>query len=159
MPGLAASLCGTPERGETNLPAGFQMTIGADLGEVAKVNAAFGGFAETHALPPAIRRTMNIVLDELLTNTVSYGLAGRAGGEVKIDAELLPDRLIVTLTDNGKAFNPLGMAAPDVTLSIEARPIGGLGILFVRQMLDDLKYHRRGDNNVLVLTKLLAEEV
>lgn len=157
MPALAASLCGTPRSGETNLPAGFQMTIGADLGEVAKVNAVFGGFAEAHALPVAFRRSINVVLDELLTNTVSYGLAGREGGNVVINVELQPDRLIVTLTDNGKAFNPLGKAAPDVTLSIEARPIGGLGILFVRQMLDDLTYHRRNDHNVLVLTKLLAE--
>lgn len=132
------------------------MTIGADLGEVAKVNSAFGDFAEAHGLSAAIRRSMNVVLDELLTNTVSHGLAGRAGGELTVDADLQPDRLTVTLTDNGKAFNPLGSAAPDVTLSIDARPIGGLGILFVRQMLDDLKYHRRDDHNVLVLTKLIA---
>lgn len=137
------------------MPAGFRISIGADRREVARVITTFGEFAEAHALPVAIRRSMNVVLDELVTNTVSYGLERREGGEVTIDAELHPDRLIVTLTDNGRAFNPLGKAAPDVTLSIEARPIGGLGILFVRQMVDELKYHRRGDHNVLVLTKLL----
>lgn len=132
------------------------MSIGADQDEVAKVNATLADFADAHALPAAIRRSMNVVLDELLTNTVSYGLAERAGGKVTIDVELQPDRLTVTLTDNGKPFDQFGRAAPDTTLSVEERPIGGLGIHLVRQLVDEVSYHRRGDSNVVVLVKLLA---
>ncbi len=132
------------------------MSIGADCGEVATVNAAFGDFADAHALPTAIRRSMNVVLDELLTNTVSYGLAGREDGKVTIDVELRPDRLTVTLVDNGQPFDPFGRAAPDTTLSVQERPIGGLGIHLVRQLVDEVSYHRRGDSNVVVLAKGLA---
>lgn len=135
---------------------GFRMSIGTDRREVAKVNAAFADFAEAQALPAAVWRSVNVVLDELLINTVSYGFADRAGGEVTIDVEVQDGLLTVTLSDNGKPFDPLRRDAPDTTLSVEARPIGGLGIHLVRQMVDDVSYRRQGDRNVVVLTKRLA---
>ena len=66
---------------------GFRITIGADPGQVARVNAAFAEFADAHAVPVSVRRSMNVVLDELLTNTLSYGFAGRESGEVTVDVE------------------------------------------------------------------------
>jgi serine/threonine-protein kinase RsbW len=134
------------------------MTIGAELGEVARVHAAVAEFADAHALPASVRRDVNVVLDELLTNTIRYGFAGRDGGEVTIDVELRPDRLSVTLTDDGTPFDPFGMAAtpPDTALPVEERPIGGLGIHLVRRMMDEVSYYRRTDRNVVVLSKLLT---
>lgn len=134
----------------------FRMTIGADLREVARAGAAFAGFADAHALPVSVRRSVNVALDELLTNTIRYGFAGRAGGEVTIEAELFPDRLTVTLTDDGAPFDPLGVATPDTALPVEQRKIGGLGIHLVREMMDEVSYHRRADRNVVVLEKNLG---
>lgn len=134
----------------------FRMTIGTDLGQVAGVSAAFAEFADAHAVPAAIRRSVSVALDELLNNTIAYGFAGRRGCEVSIDVELRTDRLCVTLTDNGKPFNPLDMGAPDTAFSVEERQIGGLGIHLARRMMDDVAYHRRADRNVVSLTKLLA---
>lgn len=134
---------------------GFRLTIGADPGEVARVHAAFAEFAGSHALPPAIRRSVNVVLDELLNNIISHGFARRARGEVTIEVELGTDRLSVTLTDDGEAFNPFDMAAPDTSLSVETRPVGGLGIHLARRMMDEVGYHRRADRNVVVLAKRL----
>jgi anti-sigma regulatory factor (Ser/Thr protein kinase) len=135
---------------------GFRMTIGADLGEVAGVNAAFSGFADAHGLPASIRRSVNVALDELLTNTISYGFAGRGGGQVTIEAELGADRLSVTVTDDGRPFDPLGVASPDTALPVEQRKIGGLGLHLVRRLMDDVSYERRADRNVVVLAKRLA---
>ncbi len=134
---------------------GFRMSVGADRNEVTRVNAAFGEFAEAHALPVAIRRSMNVAIDELLTNAISYGLAEGGGGEVTVDVELLPDRLTVTLIDDGKPFDPFGKAVPDTALPMEERPIGGLGIHLVRQLMDEVSYQRRGDRNVVSVAKLL----
>lgn len=132
------------------------MSIGAEDGGVAKVNKTFVDFADTHALPKTVRRSLIVVLDELLSNTIKYGLSGVEGGWITVEAELQPDRLLLTLIDNGKPFNPLGSAVPDVTLSVEERPIGSLGIHLVRQLMDEVNYQRRDDNNVVVLAKLLA---
>lgn len=137
---------------------GFRMTIGADRSEIARVNAAFAEFADAHALPASVRRSMNVVLDELLTNTSVYGFAGRegGGGEVTVEAELRTDRVCVTLTDDGRPFDPFGVGAPDTALPVEERQIGGFGIHLVRRMMDEVSYHRRADRNVVVLTKLLT---
>jgi serine/threonine-protein kinase RsbW len=134
----------------------FRMTIGADRGEVARVNAAFAEFADVHALPASVRRSVNVVLDELLTNTIVYGFAGRAGGEATVEVELRPDRVSVTLTDDGRPFNPFGTAAPDAALPAEERRIGGLGIHLVRGLMDEVSYQRRADRNVVALAKLLS---
>ena len=132
------------------------MTIGADLGQVARVGAALAEFADAHGVPVAVRRSVNVVLDELLTNTLSYGFSGRESGEVTIDVELGADRLSVTLSDDGRPFDPFGVDAPDTAPSVEERRIGGLGIHLVRRMMDEVSYHRRADRNVVTLTKLLS---
>jgi anti-anti-sigma factor len=138
---------------------GFRMTIGADGSEIARVNVAFAEFADAHGLPASVRRSMHVALDELLTNTCEYGFAGqegrRGGGEVTVEAELSTDRVSVTLTDDGRPFDPFGVSAPDTALPVEERRIGGLGIHLVRRMMDEVSYHRRADRNIVVLTKLL----
>lgn len=135
----------------------LRMTIGADPGEVAKVNAAFAAFAEAHAVPAGVRRSLHVVLDELLYNAIVYGLAGREGkgGEVAVEVELRADRVCVTLTDDGPPFDPFGQAAPDTALPVAERRIGGLGIHLVRRMMDEVSYERRGDRNVVVVAKRL----
>lgn len=142
---------------ESGMPSSFRKSIGADLGGVARVNAAFADFANAHGVSAAVRRGMSVALDELLTNTVSYGLPDD-GGEVTVDVELHPDRLTVTVSDNGTPFDPLGRSAPDTTLPVKERPIGGLGIHLVRRLVEDVSYQRRFDRNVVVLTKRLVGE-
>lgn len=133
----------------------FRMTVGADLGEIARVNAAFARFAELRALPPSARRSLQIALDDLLSNTIQYGFAGRAAGEGKATVEVKADtdRVTLTLTDDGRPFDPLALAAPDASLPLEERRIGGWGIHLVRELMDEVSYERRGDRNVVVLTK------
>jgi serine/threonine-protein kinase RsbW len=131
------------------------MTIGSDRGAVARVLAAFAEFADAQGLPAPVRRSVNVALDELLTNTLAYGFAGREGGELTVEVERRPDRVSVTLTDDGRPFDPFGIAAPDTARPVEERRIGGLGIHLVRRMMDEVSYHRRADRNVVVLAKRL----
>lgn len=143
---------------EDEMRPGFRMTIGADRGEIAGVTAAFAEFADAHALAAPVRRSVQVALDELLSNIVSYGFAGRDGGEATVEVALDRDRLCVTVTDDGRPFDPLDMAAPDTALSTQARRIGGLGIHLVRSIMDEVSYHRRADRNVVVLTKRLTPD-
>ena len=134
----------------------FRMTIGALPGEVARANAAFEEFAEAHALPAAVRRSMHVALDELLKNTIEYGFTGRNGGELTVAVELGTDRVTLTLTDDGAPFDPFAVADPDTSLAVDARRIGGLGIYLVRKMMDEVSYERRADRNIVVLEKHLG---
>ena len=134
---------------------GMQLTIEPDRGAVARANAAFTAFAEANAVPAGVRRSLNVALDELLQNMIAHGFVGRQGGAVTIAVELGSDRLTVTLSDDGRPFDPLGTATPDTTGSVEERPVGGLGIHLVRQLMDEVRYQRSADRNVVTLVKRL----
>lgn len=135
---------------------GFRMSVGAHAGGVGEVSAAFTGFADRHALPTAVRRSISVALDELVANALSHGLAGRDAGQMTVEVELDQERLTVILTDDGPPFDPFGQAAPYTTLSVEERPIGGLGIHLVRRLVDEVSYQRRDGCNVVVLVKKLV---
>ena len=151
---MAAPPSGVPE---DEMRPGFRLTISADRGEIPRVSAAFAEFADTHALSAPVQRSVQVALDEMLSNTIMHGFAGREGGEVTVEVVLDTARVCVTLTDDGQPFDPLEMPAPDTTLTTQERRIGGLGIHLVRHMMDEVTYHRRADRNVLVLAKRLTE--
>jgi anti-sigma regulatory factor (Ser/Thr protein kinase) len=137
---------------------GLRIGIGAEtLWDGAdRVGAKFAEFAEAQGLPAAIRRGVSVALDELLANTIAYGGAAR----IVVDVTLHPNRLSVMLIDDGKPFDPFGQEAPPASLPgtalpLEERKIGGEGIHLVRRMMDDVRYERRADRNVVVLTKRL----
>ena len=77
-------------------------------------------------------------------------------GFVSVEMELDGKCVNVRITDDGPQFDPFQQAAPDTTLSIEDRSIGGLGIHLVRELMDDVSYERRNGNNVVTLVKRLA---
>lgn len=133
----------------------FQMSVGAHPGGVGEVNAAFAEFAEEHAMPEPVRRSVSVALDELLANAHSHARTGRDPCSVTVEVALDQDRVTVILTDDGTPFDPFGQDAPDTTLSVEERPIGGLGIHLVGQLMDQVSYQRREGHNVVVLVKQL----
>ncbi len=61
----------------------------------------------------------------------------------------------MTVADDGKPFNPFLLAAPDTGQSVEEREVGGLGVHLVRNVMDEVSYHRRTDRNVVILIKHL----
>lgn len=135
---------------------GFRMSVGARPGAAGEVSAAFDKLAEEHALPADVRRSVNVALDELLANALSHGQKGRDPCSVTVDVELDQERVTVVITDDGAPFDPFGRDAPDTALPVEERPIGGLGIHLVRELMDQVSYQRRDDQNVVVLVKQLV---
>jgi len=134
------------------------LSVGLDLAEIDRVNAAFAEFAQAHDLPTKIRRSMSFVFDELLNNAISYGFKGRDSGEITVDVALAGDRLSVTITDDGKEFDPFRVEPPDTLLTTQERKIGGLGIYLVREAMDEFRYQRLSDRNVVTLAKTLTDE-
>ena len=96
---------------------------------------------------------MEICIDEIFTNIVSYGFKGREPGQVEVVVNRSPKSITVVFIDNGDPFNPLENADPDVTLSADERGIGGLGIFIVKQVMDEVGYDRVKDKNILRIRK------
>ena len=101
---------------------------------------------------------MHLVIDELLTNIISYAYPDDEHHEIGIKIELSANRLKVSMVDDGIPFNPLGLETPDTELSLEEREIGGLGIHIVRKMMDKVSYRRRIDKNVITAVEFLNKE-
>lgn len=115
-------------------------------------------FLQTHGqecgLEQALLSKFELVCEELFVNVVTHG-SGPAGPEpsfalhLEVDAE----RVSMTLEDDGLAFNPLEHEVQDLDASLEDRQIGGLGIHFVRELMDDVRYERVGRINRVTLIK------
>jgi anti-sigma regulatory factor (Ser/Thr protein kinase) len=111
----------------------------------------------------AVTWPMEVSLDEVLANVVRHGLVGR-GDEARVELELHlepgdPPRCEVRVEDDGPEFDPLGAAAPDTSLGVDERPIGGLGIELVRRLMDEVHYERReGRNRLRLVRRLVAME-
>lgn len=96
---------------------------------------------------------INIAIDEIYSNIVKFSGATRVTLIVEVRKATLTARL--TFIDNGKPYDPIQQADPDVTLSAEEREIGGLGIFIVKKTMDSVSYRRNGENNELAITKTL----
>ena len=151
---VSTTYYGSPEGAETRT---LDLVLANRLEEIARAVDAFNEFAEAEEIEAPVRRSVNLVLDELLNNVVSYAFEDDADHEIEVNFELSRDRLSVTISDEGVPFNPFAGSPPDTGLSIEEREIGGLGIHLVRRMMDEVSYNRRTDCNVVILVKYLDE--
>ncbi len=134
-------------------------TLRNELGEISGLAGRIEAFGEEGNLSVRHIYQLNLVLDELLTNIISYGYHDELPHDISLQLRAEPGRLTAVLTDDGKPFNPLE-EAPVAILdgSIEERPIGGLGIHFMRILMDEVAYQRTNGHNQLTLIKHLGEE-
>jgi serine/threonine-protein kinase RsbW len=107
-------------------------------------------------LPATDASTFELALEEVFMNVVSHGSPEGAVPWVEVSLTLLEDGLTMTVEDNGPQFDPTTLPPPDVTASLSERPVGGLGVFLVQQMMDAITYHRIGACNRLRMTKYIA---
>jgi serine/threonine-protein kinase RsbW len=125
---------------------------GSELPRVAGLLDRLG--AERHVAPEVVA-DMQVALDEVLTNITEYAYTDDAEHKIHIRFEVLDNVLEVVIEDDGVPFNPLAIPAPDVGMPLRKRRVGGVGIHFVRNLMDEVVYYRAGERNRLVLTKRL----
>jgi serine/threonine-protein kinase RsbW len=112
-------------------------------------------FAERHALAPAVRRDLHLAVDECVNNIVRHAQPRHPA--VTVDMTVAAGTLQIRIVDDGEAFDPKSRPAPDTTLSLAERPVGGLGIYLVRQLMTDVQYRRvRGRNHLTLRRRLDA---
>jgi serine/threonine-protein kinase RsbW len=107
-------------------------------------------------LPPAQSLAFEIALEEIFMNVVTHGTSPGGEGRVEVCVALAEDNLTLAVEDEGPPFDPLTVPAPDTGARLEERHLGGLGVYFVRQLMDAVSYTRVGSRNQLRMTKHLA---
>lgn len=112
-------------------------------------------FSERHCLPPKVVFHLTLLLDELVTNIISYGYADYDEHPIDVTISIDGSKLSIRVEDDAAPFNILEAPEPelDVPLELREKPIGGMGIHLVKNMVHDITYVRENGKNVLLLKK------
>lgn len=130
----------------------LKLTVLTDREELNGITEAVESFAEGQEWSPDLLFRINLVLEELVLNIMDYGHDDNEH-EIIISLESDEDFITINIEDGGSAFDPLTDAPePDVEGPIESRAIGGLGVMLVREMMDEMKYRRENGRNYLTLS-------
>ena len=135
------------------LPQTQHLTLYNDVSQISRLPAFMDGVARMAGLEPSLKSRLNLALEEAVSNVILYAYPKGTDGLVDIDAVLDGKSLIFTVSDGGKPFDPTGQAEADVHADVRDRKIGGLGIHLVREIMDTVRYERKGDRNILTMTK------
>jgi serine/threonine-protein kinase RsbW len=123
---------------------------------VRQAGEAFEAFRLRCGISKDAAWQMGVAFDEVVSNSVGHGMTGRPDGLVEVVFEFDGQTLAVTVLDDGPAFDPLSMPAPDTESPLDNRRPGGLGIYFVRTLMDRAAYERRDGQNAFTFARRVA---
>ena len=133
------------------------LTLPNDIETIPRLNELIDTAAEESNLDPSLTMSLNLALEEAVVNVMNYAYPPGQAGTVDIEMVVSDTSLVFVISDAGRPFDPTQAAEADTTLSADERPIGGLGIYLVRHLMDDIRYERLDDRNVLTLTKRIRD--
>ncbi len=120
-----------------------------ELESIPKVCQFLEQTLEEQGAPMKAIAQVNIAADEIFSNIARYSGAAAA----QVDCEIMAGRAVIRFVDDGQPYDPTGQPEPDITLPVEEREIGGLGILMVRRTMDEVSYEYEAGRNVLTIEK------
>ena len=110
--------------------------------------------AEAAGLDARAVYQVELAVDEACSNIVEHAYGGEGHGDIEVTCRINSDGLTVTLRDYGRPFDPTGVALPDLHASLEDRDLGGLGLYFMRQLMDEVHFEFTPDSgNLLTMVK------
>lgn len=131
------------------------LTLHNDIQELARLPEWLEGVLAQYGLDPLLAMSLNLALEEAVTNVMLYAYPKGTVGLVELEAQREGRCLHFILSDSGVAFDPTAAQDPDIAAPATDRPIGGLGIFLVRQIMDSVSYRRENGKNYLTMTKTI----
>jgi serine/threonine-protein kinase RsbW len=134
------------------------LRLANSLEEIVAAAEAVEEFCAGHGVPMDALFKINVAVEEILTNIVRHGFSDSDRHEILLTIATEPGQVVVEVSDDGMAFNPLEAPEPDLSTDLMERKIGGLGIHFVRTMMDGVDYRRENGRNHLTVRKEYGSE-
>ncbi|HCY88193.1 MAG TPA: ATP-binding protein [Desulfobacteraceae bacterium] len=129
-----------------------EKTLPANLENLASFQAFISQCAQTFGIAEPIIQKMQLAAEEALVNIFNYAYPEETKGDVTVTCSLASEgEFKIQMEDRGRPFDMLAKDDPDTTLSIDDRAVGGLGIFFIKQMMDRVDYRRDDGKNILTL--------
>jgi anti-sigma regulatory factor (Ser/Thr protein kinase) len=127
------------------------LTLPNKIEAIHQLSEFIDGFCEEIGIGMDVCSSLNLAVEEVVVNVISYAYPMGTTGYVDIEIEADKEILTVVISDTGVPFDPTKKADADITLSAEERPIGGLGIHLVRKIMDEVSYDYADHKNILTL--------
>lgn len=128
-----------------------------EISEIERMSQAVEEFGQDHNLPSQVLFDMNLALEEIVTNVISYGFVDDGEHHIVIRLSLHQGVLTAAVEDDGRPFNPLEAPISGTDAPLEKGPMGGFGIHLVRKAMDEIEYRRENNRNILVMSKKAVE--
>ena len=126
--------------------------------EMARLDRAVDEFGQAEQWPEQMSYHIKLALEEVVMNVINYAYDDDEAHEFEVRVESDREHVVIDIIDDGQPFDPLQETdEPDVEASLDARNIGGLGVFFVKTLMDHVEYRREDDRNHLTLTKRYSE--
>lgn len=123
------------------------------ISELETIQLCLDELVEKWNVPAALGMTLNLVIEEAFTNVVNYAYDDSDEHSIEVVFEMQDKILSISLIDDGNAYDPTQNATPDLSLSVEERSIGGLGVYLIKSMMDEVAYERKAGKNILLMRK------
>ena len=130
-----------------------EIKIANNMTEVARLADFVEELGSELELSPEITMNINLALEEAVANIILYAYPQDQLHEIRLKVTKAGQQLIFLLSDSGKSFDPTRVPEADVTLPLEERPIGGLGIFLIRKIMNEVTYERIDGKNNLTMKK------
>lgn len=131
----------------------MELTLKNDLAEIPPAADEVERHLAGQGAPAEILYAARLVIEELVSNIIKYGYDDNGPHEIRINACIQDGTLVLEVSDDGHPFNPLDAPEPPLHLPAHERPIGGLGLHFIRGLSDTLTYERSEGRNVVTVRK------
>lgn len=129
------------------------ITLKNDLIEIERLAGLVRDFGRENRLSEDLVWEIRLVLEEIVTNIISYGYEDRVGHAINVNIVNTDQAITLKIRDDARPFNLLEQPVPDLEIPIEDRGVGGMGIHIVREIMDEIDYKREDDSNLLVMTR------
>jgi serine/threonine-protein kinase RsbW len=126
------------------------IALPAKLENLERLMESVSKCARTQGFDQKKVNKIELAIEEVLVNIFNYSYPEKPG-EVEINCKMENGRFIIEIIDSGIPFDMTSLSDPDLTADVEERKIGGLGIFLVKKMVDEVRYRREKDRNILTL--------
>jgi len=124
-----------------------------NLAELEPLTESIVSYCKENGIDEAVCYEVRLALEEAISNTIKYGYDDQLTHTIYVRVGLENRELLLEIEDDANEFNPLEAPVPDLSLPVEKKPIGRLGIFLMRSIMDQVDYRRVGARNILRMTK------
>ena len=130
----------------------LSIVLPADIQEIPRMNEDLAGYLSSEGVPENEILDIQLAVEEAVTNTIKHGY-GEKPGSIWISCRVLESTIEIVIQDEAIPFDPLTLPPPDIMASAEDRPIGGLGVMLIRNLMKDVFYRYENGRNILTLVR------